>query len=139
MSLSESKPTRRAWVVVNYASVVTFIAAFIAGEQTGWTAWIVAVIGAGLLLAAGSFIGVYWKTGLWRLVHAKDDELDERQRQITHDALRHAYSIFTVVTLLILLYVAFTYQDWGIIVLASLIYFAHIIPASIIAWREKVV
>ena len=54
-------------------------------------------------------------------------------------SLRYAYSIFTVVVLALLLSLALTNTPIDVVLVASLILFAHILPASVIAWTEKVI
>lgn len=89
-----------------------------------------------------SFIFGFAKTGLWRMVHAKANELDERQIMVTHESLRYSYGIFSILTLLVIftneLLEEFTIVDLPLLpIFAVLLYLAHTLPAMIIAWTEK--
>ena len=86
-----------------------------------------------------SFIVTFIKTGLWGFIHKPLKKLDEREIAVTSKSLRYAYSIFTVVVLFILLSIAITNLQVDVVLVASLILFAHILPASVIAWTEKVI
>jgi len=99
---------------------------------------------AALALAIATFVVFHFRTRLWKLVHAPTQELDERQLQVTDKSLRYAYSIFSITCLLILAYCFYGLMEsrdsaMGALVLSSLIYMAHTLPSSIIAWMEKAV
>ena len=84
-----------------------------------------------------SFVLTYLKTGLWQFTHKALKKLDEREIALTSKSLRLAYAIFTVVILILLLSLAITNTPIDVVLVASLILFAHILPASFIAWTEK--
>jgi len=86
-----------------------------------------------------SFIVTFIKTGLWGFIHKPLKKLDEREIAVTSKSLRYAYGIFTVVVLGLLLSIAVTNMQIDVVLVASLILFAHILPAAIIAWTEKVI
>jgi hypothetical protein len=95
-----------------------------------------------LLFVVLTFFPLHMRTGLWKLTHTGSDALDERQIQITHNALRLAYGWFTVIVLLILLVHAVYREVFALSFLitvpmvSSLIYLAHILPGTILAWTE---
>ena len=105
---------------------------------------VVDVVGIGALVVVGiTFIRLHRRTGLWQLTHAKADALDERQLQITHNALRRSYGWFAVICLVIMLAHAVVYRlvpglDFALSVplVVSLIYLAHTLPGSVLAWTE---
>jgi hypothetical protein len=131
-------------VLFNYAMLVLVLICFYVAEFVGWN--IVLAAGSALALAAVvlSFIMVHIKTRLWHLGHARTDDLDERQIQITHESLRHSYIYFTIISLTIFL-VADVYRQFPINateitmtpMIAGLIYLAHTLPSSVLAWTEK--
>jgi len=86
-----------------------------------------------------SFVLTFINTGLWGFIHKPLKDLDEREIILTSKSLRYAYAIFTVVTLILLLYFAVTLTPLDVVLVAALILFAHLLPASIIAWTEKVI
>jgi len=74
---------------------------------------------------------------LWRLAHAKLETLDEREIQQNLQSLRHAYAVFTIASLLIILILVVF--GWGgqtrqLAVFWVLFYLAHTLPSSILAW-----
>jgi hypothetical protein len=133
---------RRIGVVVNLSSLFLFLVFYYAGRGLGWNRLLL-IGGVSICLAVWlvSFITVHVRTGLWKFAHTKVDDLDERQVQVAHEALRYSYAAFTVICLLIMLFNATTgyrgHYMFDAILPVSLLYFAHILPSSVIAWTEK--
>ncbi len=139
MNLKYSRSGRQIFVVGNYLSVILLLLLFYMGDSYGWTANIIVPGIAFLASALYTFMRLHAGTGLWKLVHSGVDKLDERQVQISHEALRYAYAIFTILSLSILLLIS-VMPAWRInliMIFASLLYLAHTLPSSILAWREK--
>ena len=91
-----------------------------------------------VIAAVITFYMAYWQTGLWRINHKKTEKLDEREIQLVSEALRVSYSVFTIVTILIIY--AFAVIEKGpidVVIAASLLYFAHILPSAILGWKVK--
>jgi len=82
-----------------------------------------------------SFYRIYWKTKWWKYVHQKTDKYDERELKSIGEAMRLSYSIFAIAVGLILL--TYSLVEWSLngLFVAFLIYFAHILPASILKWQ----
>jgi len=140
MSTQISKSKRRAGIVVNYGSLLLLIVVFAVGQRLSWNAPAVAGLAVLTALVMATFIQVHVRTKLWRLVHARTDNLDERQYQIALRALRYAYGIFTVTSLSALLCLALTAEGNSslmMLVMASLLYLAHTLPSSVLAWTER--
>ncbi|HUV29968.1 MAG TPA: hypothetical protein VMY05_02590 [Acidobacteriota bacterium] len=133
-----SRAHRRTGMVINYAAVVlVLVFAYVRGIG-GWSGIATVLEIVCLVVALVTFLQYHVLTGLWKLVHTKVEKLDERQIQVTHDSLRHSYSIFTVICLLVLLWKSLFqgYDPNLIIVFAALLYLAHTLPSSIVAWTE---
>jgi len=144
MDIRKSRSWRRIGVVVNFASLLLFLVIYYAGMNLGWNAVLLAAgVIVTLAIALGSFVVVHVSTGLWKLGHSHIDKLDERQIQVTHEALRYAYATFTVIALAIIGFNAIAgshgHYAFDVVLPVTLIYIAHVLPASIIAWRERVV
>ena len=88
-----------------------------------------------LIITIISFYFAFAKTGLWKFTHQTLQKLDERELLLTSNSLRIAYSIFTVFTLSILLILSVLDIKISIVLVVSLIYFAHVLPATIIGFR----
>ncbi len=140
MAIETSKSTRRILITVNYLCVVLLLVLFAVGKYLGWSLPVAIALVAVAVILLISFILAHIKTRLWRLVHTKAENLDERQMQVTHESLRQSYGIFTVISLAILLIIAVMSggdDSMLILIFAGLLYLAHTLPSSIIAWTER--
>ena len=134
-----SKTSRQFGVILNYASLFLIIWIVYWVELQGAEPLTMVGLAALLILMVISFILIHISTGLWKLTHTRVSNLDERQVQVTHDALRNSYAIITILCLMALLWkAAFPGENPNLIVIfAALLYLAHTLPASVIAWRER--
>jgi hypothetical protein len=144
---------RRLGVIINYLFLyillvcfylIQFFRLFEKRFILGIDIIIIATGALAVIVIIVSFIEVHLRTGLWHLTHTNRDNLDERQTEIAHEAVRYAYSIFTIlcltfflVTELIRDYYSGPFNLPLIPVIAAFIYLAHTLPSSILAWREK--
>lgn len=133
---------RRIGILVNYLSLAA-IAVFVhLAETRGLVVWEIVVTLLLVAVVVVTFIQTQVRTRLWNFVHARADRLDERELEVTHEALRRAYAIFTVTTLLLLLFFevfffardAMMPRDLIRISFVFLLYLAHTLPAAVIAW-----
>jgi hypothetical protein len=135
-----SKKKRRIGVVLNIAALflTVFLFELIRFDMgIGKIAGIV-LMGLSLVKVILSFIIVFVSTGIWKMSHQRMKALDERQIQVILNATRISYSVFVIVAL-ILIY-GFALIEKGpidVVIAASLLYLAHLLPASILAWTEK--
>lgn len=133
-----SKSARRFWVIINHISIILILAFFYNGRSVGWSNTFTAAIVIVLILLIISFIYAYGITNLWKLVHTASKKLDERQIQIVHKALQISYSIFVIFCLLIIYgYAVVEKGPIDVILAILLLYWAHTLPAAILAWTEK--
>lgn len=141
MNIKTSRTARKIGVFVNYGALALFLTFYYIGYHNGGGAVVAACAWTTLAVTLVSFYIVHVKTGLWRFSHTSVDKLDERQVMVTHDALRNSYAVFTVTCLLIMLFNAVTGYRGNYMFDAVLpfcfLYFAHTLPASVIAWRES--
>ena len=135
---------KRTLVALNYGALllmnITFYYAFITNPPH-------LVDGFGLLclaVTAVTFRPLYWKSGIWKLTHAGQDELDEREIMVTQSALSRSYGWFAIICLLIMLAQSIVSRmnicpKYSITVplVGSLIYFAHTLPGAFIIWRRQ--
>lgn len=144
MNPEASRVRRRIRVVLNYLFLLIMNVCFYLVTEKVDAIHLVDAVGIGaLVLVAITFRRVHKKTGLWKLTHTKAANLDERQLQITHNALSQSYSWFTVICLLIMMVHAVLYRlipGLNLVItvplVGSLIYLAHTLPGSILAWTE---
>jgi hypothetical protein len=136
---------RRRWeVVVNHVALGLMLAAWYGTPLLGWSGLARAVAALVPLAVVGiSYYRVHLATGLWTLVHAKLEELDERQVERTMMASRFSYAVFSVLCLLALFGAAVAgnhgFVPFDAILPAGLLYLAHTLPSSYLAWVEEVV
>jgi len=140
MGTNLSKSARRAGVVVNYLALIAIIIFFEIIRRMEIPAWITVAAIAVVVIATGvSYYIVYHRTGLWSFVHRSFDKYDEREAGIALNSLRIAYAIFTVIVLSIMLVYSVTEAPVNGVLVAGLIYMAHVLPASVIAWTENII
>ena len=131
-------------MVVNYLCLLIMNMCFYWVVEQSDASHVVDAVGlAALGVVVVTFIRVHARTGLWKLTHAKAETLDERQLQMTHQALGRSYAWFTVICLVIMLTHAAVYRlvpGLNFIItmplVGSLIYLAHTLPGAILAWTE---
>lgn len=134
------KQKRKFWIVLNMLSILLILSLYYYGKYDNWPVWAIVCGIISILLFVISFIKGYLSTGLWKLSHMSDKSLDERQLQVALNALRYSYTAFTVITLIIIY--GFALAEKGpidVVIAACLLYLAHILPASIMGWTEKII
>lgn len=135
-----TRKKRRIGVVLNISGLLIIVILFELmrfDAGIGTTAGIIAM-GFLLLLVTVTFMAVFGATGIWKLSHRNMKSLDERQVQVILNATRISYSIFVILAL-ILIY-GFALLEKGpidVVIAVALLYLAHLLPASILAWTEK--
>ncbi len=139
MGRNISQSERRTGVLLNYLGLLGAVGFFYAGYLTAWNVVMLIFLVLSLVILVISFFRYFLFSGLWRFVHTGSENLDERQIVVTRESLRLSYAIFTVTSLAVVLWISL-YHGGNlnlIVVFAGLLYLAHILPATIIAWREK--
>lgn len=139
MSISDTMAKRRLGVAANYALLFLTLAISIEGYWLGWSTVTKIGFWISIILVIVTFVPVHVRTGLWRLAHARIESLDEREIQQTLQSLRHAYIIFSIIALLIILSLVFLDlggQTEQLVVFWTLLYLAHTLPSSILAWTS---
>ena len=128
---------RRIGVILTYLSllIIDLVFEYCKIYQLTYVLGIIGIIA--FVVFVTSFVTTYLKSGLWKFIHKPIKQLDEREIILTSNSLRYAYSIFTIFVLVLLLVFAITEIYVDIVLVVSLILFAHILPASVIAWTEK--
>lgn len=145
MDIQSSINSRRLMLVLNYLCLLTMNVCFYFAWAYQDMNHVIDALGIGsLLIVVATFFQLFLRTGLWRLTHTDTDSLDEREIEITHEALRYSYSWFSIVCLVIIFTHAVVYRlvpdvDFAISVplAGSLLYLAHTLPGAVLAWREK--
>ncbi len=137
MELKKSVKNRRIGVILTFLSLCSMVIIFEYCKIKQKVNIFIAIEIIAFIIFSASFVLTFIKTGLWGFTHKPLKKLDEREIALTSKSLRYAYGIFTVIILILLLSLAITNTPIDVVLVASLILFAHILPASIIAWTEK--
>jgi len=128
------------WIIICYFSLIIMLSLFYTGKLLDWPLSVLVMEIITIVILILSFLNAFIKNNLWRMVHAADKYLDERELQIVLRALRFSYSIFTITTLVIIYGFAIAKKGPIDVLLAgALVLFAHTLPAAVIGWRERVV
>ena len=139
MEMKKSVSKRRIGVIFTLISLCSMVLTFEYYKIEQRDSTFIAIEIISVIIFIVSFMLTFINTGLWGFIHKPLKDLDEREIALTSKSLRYAYAIFTVVTLMLLLYFAVTLTPLDVVLVAALILFAHLLPASIIAWTEKVI
>ncbi len=139
MEQKKSISKRRLGVVVTFLSLFGIVSIFEYGriEHLLERSIILQITGIiSLIVFIASLTFTFFKTGLWKFTHKSLKKLDEREIALTSKSLRYAYGIFTVFLLLLLFSFSIFDKQLNMVLVVSLIIFAHLLPASVIAWTE---
>ena len=137
MEMRKSIQKRRIGIIITLLSLIGIVLIFEYCKIAEWNMFFMVTEIVLFIIFLASFVATFIKTGLWGFIHKPLTSLDEREIVLTSKSLRYAYSIFTVATLALLLYFAVTNTPVDMVLVVSLILFAHILPAVYIAWTEK--
>ena len=135
--MKKERALRKTGVITTTLSLIAIVIIFEYGKVNLQRNYFLVLEILAILAFLISFFLTYAKTGLWKFTHKPLKELDEREIALTSKSLRFAYGIFSVTVLVLLLSLAIIETQIDIVLVVSLILFAHIIPASVIAWTEK--
>jgi len=137
MESQTSFNNRKIGVLFTYLSLLTILMVFEYAREDGVSLFLKVIEAISILIFIISFIITYVKTGLWRFTHKPIRELDEREIILLSKSLRYSYTSFTILVLLLLMSFTLTNASVDMVLVVSLIIFAHLLPASIIAWTEE--
>jgi hypothetical protein len=136
MNTKISLTNRRIGVTLNYISLAAIVFIFEFYKESGRPVLVILAISGPLMVWLISFILTYIRTRAWKQVHRSFKKLDEREAGQIYESLRKAYGVFTVIALAVLLAYSVTEMQISIIIFASLLYLAHVLPASFIVWEK---
>jgi hypothetical protein len=137
MELKTSKSNRRIGITINFICLILIVLIYELLKSGILIQKYLLLEIAPVALLIITDIMLFGKTKLWKFTHKPYDKLDEREKQLSNQSLRFSYSFFTIFSLALL----YTYNLWGIkiniILIASLIYMAHTLPAYFISWTAN--
>jgi len=136
MQKTTSLTTRRTGVIATYVALVLTIVLYEIVAFSDAISWLLIPMFAAFAATILLVIFVYHRGGIWSFVHRKFDDYDEREAVVAMDALRHGYGIFAVLVLSCLFTYAIFEFRVDVVHAAAFLILAHILPASIIAWKK---
>ena len=136
--MNKIKHSCRFSVLLNYFSIIVILALFYIVRMGILKTVFLAFEVIPLIAVVLSFRHAFVKTGIWKMTHASFKKLDEREVQVVFKATSISYSLFAIAILVIIyIFILSGLGQIDTVLAVSLLYFAHILPASIIAWNEK--
>jgi len=136
--MNSSKMNRKGAVILNYFCILIILIVFYIVRNFGFPKIYLLLEIIPLIGVIISFKIAFGTSNLWNLTHTSFNKLDEREIQLVFKATKISYSIFTVLCIaLIYIFNLLGLEMIDVIAAAGLLYTAHILPASIIAWNEK--
>ncbi len=140
MKNQKSKQQIRIFILLNFSSLIAGISLFYLVKILQWPISYLLLEIVILAIFIISLIKAFIVTNSWKMVHTSPKNLDEREMTIVLNAIRYAYSIFTILCLVIIYVFAIGkyFQPIDVVLASGLLYLAHMLPAAIIAWTEKV-
>ncbi|MCK5785300.1 MAG: hypothetical protein KAH54_01935 [Candidatus Sabulitectum sp.] len=132
--------------VLNYGALLVLNIAFYFVYKGRAASHIYDAIGiASLIIVALTFVPLHKRSGIWKLTHSKSKDLDERELSLTHWALSESYGWFAVICLVIMFALSLIGRmnicpqyTISMPLVASLIYFSHTLPGTLIAWKKGI-
>jgi len=136
--MSKQDLTKSRWGIgFHYFSMLILLITFewISKFNSAYSNYIFIVFFLGLLYWVASFRVIFGKTRWWKYVHQSSDKYDERELKVIGEAMRKAYSIFAIIVSVIFMMYALTEWTFNGLFASLVLYFAHILPASILKWQ----
>ena len=128
----------RYWILLNYLCLIAVLVIYYTGKYFQWPVFAIILEIGSLAILIISFYRAFIRTKFWKMVHASYKILDEREMQAVLNGLKYAYSIFTIVSLIIIYTFAIIgYQPIDVLIAGALLLLAHTLPAAIVGWNEK--
>lgn len=138
--MKNQKLKNRIWISLNLVSFILLLVFFYLGKFNQWRTGFLIAAGLALLIFVASLYPGYLKTNFWKMVHSKTKNLDERELSVILKAVKLSYSIFTILSIILIYGLAFSqFIMVDMVLAAGLLYLAHILPAAIVGWNEKII
>ena len=125
-------------VVINYVSLLLMLVIFYVVKILDCNKIFLLLEIVPLIAMIISFNFAFNKSGLWKLIHKSQKKLDERELQIVYKAVKYSYTMFVIISLvLIYIFAVAEGRPIDVLLAASLIYLAHTLPATVIAFSGE--
>ena len=137
--MQKQRSVNRFWIAINLICLVLLLIIFYLGKFKDWPLMIIIAEFSIFILFVVSLYFGFIKTNFWRLVHTKSKNLDEREMNVILISLKYSYSIFTIIVIsLVYISSILNMYIFDVMFGGGLLYLAHILPAAIVGWNEKI-
>jgi len=136
MALFNSRLRLRSGILINLVALGFIVLSFTGNTLNKSKIGLIITGIFALVVLLYTYYYSFWQTGLWRETHTIIPGIVSRKSQYSINALRFAYSLFTIIVLVLLLYYSINKTLPHIVTVAGLIYLAHILPAVYLGWRR---
>ncbi|MCD6565976.1 MAG: hypothetical protein J7K53_08525 [Bacteroidales bacterium] len=120
--------------ILNLLSLIVIVLFFELVRLNNWNPQILVYEAIPFLVLLISYIKSFAKSGVWKFVHRSFNKLDENEKSLSLNAVRISYSLFTIFILAVLIIYHLLDIKLNMILIASFIYLAHIMPAYVLSW-----
>lgn len=127
---------KKTWIVINYLSLLFIIAIFMFRNIHNWHIMVLPTGIISISLFTGSFYYAYWIPGTWKLLHSGKEYYKAGNQSNLLRVMRYSYQVFTILTILLFFVMTLLHCELNMLIVAALIYIAHVVPSSIYRWRE---
>ena len=121
-------------IILNLSSLMVIVLFFELVKLNNWNPQILVYETIPFLILLISYIQSFAKSGAWKFIHISFNKLDENEKSLRLNAVRISYSLFTIFILAVLIIYHLLDLKLNMILIASFIYLAHIIPVYVVSW-----
>lgn len=138
MEDTSTRVIRKALILVNYMSLAALLVFYKLAVTLRWNATLVVMEVVLLAIIVFTFYRVHIRTGFWKLVHTRNEKLDESDIRLTRRALAFALTWFTVICLFVFYYkIKVLRGSISALEIAAMVYLADTLPSSFISWKGE--
>lgn len=134
------KNPKRSVIVINYLSLIILVVMMRLLPDFKNEIWFIGSLAVCAVIWSVTYFAAYLQSGLWRLVHTINGQSPPELKEIAGLVAIRSYQIFTIVILAVAIAGILIQRDRisvGPLEVVAFLYFAHVLPATIIAWTRK--
>ncbi len=131
---------QKSGIMLHYFVVLALTVFGIILTKSESLTWPIIGISLSSVIAIWTYLKVYANKGLWKQAHTRKNLLSGLQQQQVDLAVSKAYQIFTMIILGTAIAAILIFRSRiavGPIEVVFFLYFAHILPASILGWHGQ--
>ncbi len=133
------KNPKRSMIVINYLSLMVLVILMRLLPDYKEEIWFIGCLAVSAVIWSVTYFAAYLQSGLWRLVHSINGHSSPELKETAGLVAIRSYQIFTLVVLTIAVAGILFQRDRisiGPVEVVAFLYFAHVLPATVIAWTR---